>query len=105
MKIIFPQVEETLLLHILSNADNNVQKASEELVLLGYTKRELSSPPPVVQNKQRTNCSSSGGNNLTDRNNLNAPEKPPRLKDYTEKEKLQSKLIYNMKSFYTIKKS
>lgn len=97
MKIIFPQVEETLLLHLLSNADNNVQKASEELVLLGYTKRELSSPPPVVLDKQRTNGNSSDDNNLIgDHNNSSNSEKLTpalQLKNCTEMEKLKSIVI------------
>ena len=32
----FPTVEEYLLLDVLSNSDNNVQKAAERLVKMGY---------------------------------------------------------------------
>uniref|UniRef100_A0A1A9VE69 WW domain-containing protein n=1 Tax=Glossina austeni TaxID=7395 RepID=A0A1A9VE69_GLOAU len=48
MKTIFPKADETLLLDILANADNNVQKASEKLISLGYTKRDFTPPPKVV---------------------------------------------------------
>ncbi|XP_037894441.1 uncharacterized protein LOC119640450 isoform X4 [Glossina fuscipes] len=50
MKTIFPKADETLLLDILANADNNVQKASEKLISLGYTKRDFA-PPPKVMNR------------------------------------------------------
>lgn len=35
----FPKVDETILLDILEQSDNNVQKASEKLIDLGYEKR------------------------------------------------------------------
>ncbi|XP_072930875.1 uncharacterized protein [Epargyreus clarus] len=40
LKSIFPKAEETLILDILANKDNNVQKASEELISMGFTKKE-----------------------------------------------------------------
>ncbi|XP_023938009.1 uncharacterized protein LOC112045870 isoform X2 [Bicyclus anynana] len=40
LKSVFPKAEETLILDILANKDNNVQKASEELISIGYTKKE-----------------------------------------------------------------
>ena len=39
----FPTVEEYLLLDVLSNSDNNVQKAAERLVKMGYVKRDTPS--------------------------------------------------------------
>ena len=39
----FPTVEEYLLLDILSNSDNNVQKAADKLVKMGYVKRDTPS--------------------------------------------------------------
>uniref|UniRef100_A0A1A9WHK0 CUE domain-containing protein n=1 Tax=Glossina brevipalpis TaxID=37001 RepID=A0A1A9WHK0_9MUSC len=45
MKTIFPKADETLLLDILANADNNVQKASQKLISLGYLKRDFTPPP------------------------------------------------------------
>ncbi|XP_017137025.1 uncharacterized protein LOC108152307 isoform X2 [Drosophila miranda] len=44
MKNIFPKADEMLLLDILANADNNVQFASEKLISLGYTKRDMQQP-------------------------------------------------------------
>lgn len=100
MKIIFPQVEETLLLHILTNAENNVQKASEELILLGYTKREISPPPPIVQDNRKIDGNSATDNNLLEsaKNSASMQDKlssTTRNKDHTEEEKLQSIFIAN----------
>ena len=43
LKSVFPTVEEYLLLDVLSNSDNNVQKAAERLVKMGYVKRDTPS--------------------------------------------------------------
>ncbi|CAH2035702.1 unnamed protein product, partial [Iphiclides podalirius] len=40
LKSIFPKAEETLILDVLANKDNNVQKASEDLIGMGFTKKE-----------------------------------------------------------------
>lgn len=40
LKSVFPKAEETLILDVLANKDNNVQKASEELIFMGFTKKE-----------------------------------------------------------------
>ncbi|XP_039763618.1 uncharacterized protein LOC120636275 isoform X2 [Pararge aegeria] len=40
LKSVFPKAEETVILDILANKDNNVQKASEELISMGFTKKE-----------------------------------------------------------------
>lgn len=39
LKNVFPKVDETILLDVLEQSDNNVQKASERLIDLGYEKR------------------------------------------------------------------
>ena len=43
LKSVFPTVEEYLLLDVLSNSDNNVQKGSDRLVKMGYVKRDTPS--------------------------------------------------------------
>ena len=43
LKSVFPTVEEYLLLDVLSNSDNNVQKAADRLVKMGYVKRDTPS--------------------------------------------------------------
>ncbi|XP_037905518.1 uncharacterized protein LOC119648092 isoform X4 [Hermetia illucens] len=47
LKNVFPKADETLLLDILANSDNNVQKASEKLVSMGYTKRDMLAAPKL----------------------------------------------------------
>lgn len=44
MKSVFPKADETLLLDILANSENNVQTASEKLITMGYSKRDTSAP-------------------------------------------------------------
>ncbi|KPU78206.1 uncharacterized protein Dana_GF24301, isoform D [Drosophila ananassae] len=80
MKNIFPKADEMLLLDVLANADNNVQYASEKLISLGYTKREMQLPhkpnnrPPELAQEQ------AGGDQATQ-------HIPLRPKEYTEEEK------------------
>lgn len=52
LKSIFPKAEETLLLDILANADNNVQIASEKLLAMGYEKRDTTAPKLTNRNKE-----------------------------------------------------
>lgn len=44
LKNVFPKADETILLDILEQSDNNVQKASEKLIELGYEKRSPMGP-------------------------------------------------------------
>lgn len=44
LKNVFPKADETILLDILEQSDNNVQKASEKLLELGYEKRNPTAP-------------------------------------------------------------
>lgn len=52
MKSIFPKAEETLLLDILANADNNVQIASEKLISMGYEKRDTITAPRLSNRRK-----------------------------------------------------
>ncbi|KAF5276467.1 hypothetical protein FQA39_LY06536 [Lamprigera yunnana] len=60
MKFIFPKADETMILDILSNNDNNIQKVSEILLDMGFEKRENAKPvramiksdPPKVEQSQ-----------------------------------------------------
>lgn len=82
MKNIFPKADETLLLDILANSDNNVQKASETLIAMGYVKRDVA-PPPKLTNRgegKPVNMEGEECNKII----------PLRPKVYTEEEKKQS---------------
>ena len=48
----FPTVEEYLLLDVLSNSDNNVQKAADKLVKMGYVKRDTPSEYCIIEIKK-----------------------------------------------------
>ena len=52
MKSVFPTVEEYLLLDVLSNSDNNVQKAADKLVKMGYVKRDTPSKKLVLKSSK-----------------------------------------------------
>ncbi|XP_070070533.1 uncharacterized protein [Drosophila takahashii] len=91
MKNIFPKADEELLLDVLANADNNVQFASEKLISLGYTKREMQQPhrpnnrPPELNQDQQ-----SGG----DQGTVHIPLRP---KEYTEEEKTKMQALLKEK--------
>ncbi|CAB3374519.1 Hypothetical predicted protein [Cloeon dipterum] len=87
MKGLFPAAEETLLLDVLSNADNNVQKASEKLTSMGFEKRD--SPPPRVLQKRKEEEQKA----LQEKQRMSAtPTPPPRLKSSEEKQKMKKRL-------------
>lgn len=52
LKNVFPKVDETILLDVLEQSDNNVQKASEKLIDLGYEKRNPTVPARALTKKK-----------------------------------------------------
>lgn len=52
LKNVFPKADETILLEILEQSDNNVQKASERLIDLGYEKRNPTLPAKALAKKK-----------------------------------------------------
>ena len=116
MKSVFPTVEEYLLLDVLSNSDNNVQKAADKLVKMGYVKRDTPSKKILkslkYQNKGKYYKKSGVVYNLIiDYLNSGAPRlharkkeeerlaekrtplpKPPPLKSEKEKQELRRKM-------------
>ncbi|KAM7352783.1 uncharacterized protein ACRADG_005162 isoform 5-T6 [Cochliomyia hominivorax] len=82
MKTIFPKADETLLLDVLANADNNVQKASEKLISLGYVKKDFA-PPPKLSNRPQNEVA-----DYTKRSDHDEIKIIPlRPKEYSEEEK------------------
>lgn len=73
LKSIFPKAEETLILDILANEDNNVQKASEKLLSMGYSKKD--NTQKSVNTQKDTELKSSSRSST-----------PPRLKTNEEKQ-------------------
>ncbi|CAG5085379.1 Protein of unknown function [Cotesia congregata] len=83
-----PRVDETLLLDILEQSDNNVQKASEKLIEQGYEKKNPTGPSKsLIRPKEDIH-----------KVNKIAPTPPPRMKSAEEKTKLKTKLMEKYKS-------
>lgn len=49
MKSLFPKADETLLLDVLANSENNIQATSEKLESLGYVKKDMIAKQSQVQ--------------------------------------------------------
>nr|XP_012147036.1 PREDICTED: uncharacterized protein LOC100875873 isoform X2 [Megachile rotundata] len=88
LKNVFPKVEETMLLDILEQSDNNVQKASEKLIDLGYEKRNPTAPRSLTKRKEEEQMKTV----------QNAPTPPPRMKSLEEKNKIKVRLMEKYKS-------
>ncbi|XP_076629558.1 uncharacterized protein LOC143345879 isoform X5 [Colletes latitarsis] len=88
LKNVFPKVEETMLLDILEQSDNNVQKASEKLIDLGYEKRNPTAPKSLAKRREEEQA----------KNEQTAPTPPPRMKSLEEKNKMKARLMEKYKS-------
>ncbi|XP_063244881.1 uncharacterized protein LOC134546202 isoform X4 [Bacillus rossius redtenbacheri] len=84
LKSVFPKAEETLLLDILANSDNNVQKATEKLVMMGFEKRDT--PPPRLTLRRREE------EQKEQERRAATPTPPPRMKSSEEKQKMKGRL-------------
>uniref|UniRef100_A0A182NIT2 WW domain-containing protein n=1 Tax=Anopheles dirus TaxID=7168 RepID=A0A182NIT2_9DIPT len=88
MKSIFPKAEETLILDVLANADNNVQTASQQLLKMGYDKREQ----PVPQ-RNSASRKGTGTSQATEDDKKEEPKTPtPKLRSPEEKKKIKTRL-------------
>merc|ERR1711953_1365309 len=93
LKSVFPTVEEYLLLDVLSNSDNNVQKAAERLVKMGYVKRDTPSAPRLHARKKEEERLAEKRTPLP---------KPPPIKTEKEKEELRKKMKDKYEDKYDI---
>jgi hypothetical protein len=84
---VFPKVEETLLLDILSNSDNNVQKATEKLIAMGFEKRDT--PPPRLTTRKKEEEQQK----LMQEHQPALPTPPPRMKSLEEKQKSKKNIF------------
>lgn len=53
MKSIFPQADETIILDVLQNNDNNIQKTADALKDMGFPKKESIKLQPKVETKKK----------------------------------------------------
>ncbi|XP_071568485.1 uncharacterized protein [Temnothorax nylanderi] len=89
LKNVFPKVDETILLDVLEQSDNNVQKASEKLIDLGYEKRNPTvSARALAKKKEEERV----------HDEPTAPTPPPRIKSLEEKNKLKTRLMEKYKN-------
>merc|ERR1711936_882522 len=93
LKSVFPTVEEYLLLDVLSNSDNNVQKAAERLVKMGYVKRDTPSAPRLHARKKEEERLAEKRTPLP---------KPPPIKTDKEKDDLRRRLKDKYEKKYDI---
>merc|ERR550532_1524261 len=93
LKSVFPTVEEYLLLDVLSNNDNNVQKAADKLVKMGYVKRDTPSAPRLHARKKEEERLAEKRTPLP---------KPPPLKSEKEKQELRRKMCNKYEKKYDI---
>merc|ERR1712038_1824503 len=93
LKSVFPTVEEYLLLDVLANSDNNVQKAADKLVKMGYVKRDTPSAPRLHARKKEEERLAEKRTPLL---------KPPPLKSEKEKQELRRKMCNKYEKKYDI---
>lgn len=84
MKCIFPKAEETVILDVLTNSDNNIQKASEWLRKMGYERKD----PTKIQQQAEAELQEEKRKNQT----LQRTVTPQVPKIKASEEKLASKL-------------
>lgn len=83
-----------LLLDILANADNNVQKASEKLQSMGYEKRDTTTPKLPTRGREEQN--------QMEREKIEAENTPPPLPRLKSNEEKQKSTISFLPVFYFV---
>lgn len=87
----FPKAEGTVILDVLAMVDNNVQKASEQLVRMGYEKKEMT-PAPRLSHRKKEDQS---------KKEVVAQPTPPAKPKTQEEKKRCEKFIFRVMSFVT----
>lgn len=80
----FPKAEETVILDVLAMVENNVQKASEQLIRMGYEKREIT-PAPRLSHRKKEEAQA--------KKPVVEPTPPPKPKSAEEKKKCELNLL------------
>lgn len=82
----YPKAEETVILDILAVTENNIQKATEKLIEMGYDKKEMT-PVPRLEFTSRKKDSPHPQKEYIQ------PTPPPKTKTSEEKKKCKRKLL------------
>lgn len=77
----FTKADEAIILDVLANVDNNVQKASEQLLKMGYEKKEMTPAPRLSHRKKEEHQS---------KKEAIEPTPPPKPKTSDEKKKCET---------------
>ncbi|CAH1107187.1 unnamed protein product [Psylliodes chrysocephalus] len=88
MKSIFPQADEMIILDILQNNENNIQKASDSLKDMGFERKDT---VKVAQQKLETRLELERREEES-KNIAAAPPVPPRIKTAEEKQRVKETL-------------
>lgn len=78
----FPKCEETIILDILATVENNVQKASEQLIRMGYEKKEITPAPRLSHRKKEEST--------VKKQQVVESTPPPKQKTFEEKKKCEN---------------
>lgn len=79
-----------MILDVLAMVDNNVQKASDQLIRMGYEKKEMTPAPRLSHRKKEEN---------QPKKEIIQPTPPPKPKTADEKKKCEEALKLNFASF------
>jgi len=93
LKSVFPTVEEYLLLDVLANSENNVQKTADKLSKMGYVRRETPAAPRLHAKRKEEERLAEKRTPLP---------KPPPIKTEKEKEELRRKMKEKYEKKYEI---
>lgn len=77
-----------MILDILASVENNVQKASEQLIRMGYEKKEIT-PAPRLSHRKKEESS-------VRKQQVAEPTPPPKQKTFEEKKKCENFLFLLM---------
>lgn len=83
VKGLFPKAEETVILDTLISVENNVQKAADKLIEMGYAKRDMISANKIALKKKEEDLKEERERILL------ATPKPVRIKTIEEKKKCE----------------
>nr|XP_018904058.1 PREDICTED: uncharacterized protein LOC109035048 [Bemisia tabaci] len=99
LKSVFPVVEETVLLDTLCGADNNVHLATEQLLTMGFNKRDTPTPRVVLKKRDEAEEEEEKLRQLLQSQRRSVSSTlPPRMRSLEEKQDMKVKLKEQFKT-------
>lgn len=90
LKSMYPKADDTIILDVLANTENNIQKATAKLIEMGYEKKEMTPAPHLAFTSRKKDHQTPSL--------LIQPTPPPKPKTADEKRKLKTKLMSQFKA-------